>query len=170
MRLFVGIKASSQLQRQIRQWQSEHQALPVRFIKTENLHMTLLPPWYETDPAGIISKLNDLAFSGFPIVFDKIAVNFKNNVIWIESLKPPGELLSLRNELLIRFGKNNDVRPLRIHMTLARFKDLSRFENTDFKSINWREKVDCITLFESKLTPTEARYRSVFVVKLESNI
>lgn len=166
MRLFIGIKASANLKRKIGKWQEERKTFPVRFIKPENLHLTLVPPWYEDDPADSISKLGSLAWKRCTVVFDNIGINFRNHVIWIESSNPPKELSSTYNDLLHLFQKKKEKRPFRVHITIARFKDAKPLKHSKFHGISWKENVTAITLFQSKLTPKEAQYKEIFSQKI----
>lgn len=160
-RIFIGIKASESLQSKISKWQEKNKKLRVRFIKPENLHITLIPPWYEENlelPKTLLPQFN---FKKFNITFDEIYVNLKNKVIWVESSKPPKSIFELSRHLSSVFPKK-DKREFKAHMTIARFKDNLLLENLKFKKINWKEKVSKITLFESILGRKEANYKILF--------
>ena len=135
MRVFIGIKVSKQLQKKVREWRKIHADLPVRWIKDRNLHMTLVPPWYEDDVAKAVRKLHAVPFKKHIITFDRVGINFKHKVIWI--------------------GKPTE------HVTIARFKDAKPLTGIQFEKICWKEKVDMITLFESRLGPKEANYYAI---------
>lgn len=164
MRLFVGIKVSEGLQERVGRWQRGHGRLPVRFIKPENLHLTLVAPWYADDASPAIKKLKRVRFSAFPITFDRIAVNHKNRVLWLASSHPPKEMIALRDALLTRFRRPKEKRALRPHITLARWKRGDQRRETIEQSIRWKEHVRRITLFSSQPGLKEATYRSIISV------
>jgi 2'-5' RNA ligase len=56
-RVFVAIRASRKLQEEVAAWVSSHAKLPVRWISPENLHITLVPPWYEEDTKRIANAI-----------------------------------------------------------------------------------------------------------------
>lgn len=160
-RVFVGIKASKALQTKIFKWQKAHQDLPVRFIKSKNLHLTLIPPWYEEDPKDSIEKLKQIQFKTFKITFDKTFINFKNKVIWIESPNPPKKISQIQKKLALIFPFK-EKRIFKTHLTIARFKDSKQLKDLELEKINWQEEVSKITLFESKLGRKEANYKVLF--------
>lgn len=135
MRVFIGVKASKQLQKKVRGWRKIHAGLPVRWIKEHNLHLTLVPPWYEDDIEKAKKKLHELPFSRHTVTFDRVGINFKNKVIWI--------------------GKPTE------HVTIARFRDAEPLKGIQFGKICWKETADTVTLFESRLGPKEANYYEI---------
>lgn len=162
MRVFVGVKSSKSLQNDVMLWQKKNQDLPLRFIKPENLHITLLPPWYEEDHSNSIKKIESMSFKSLRIVFDKIKVNYKNQLIWIESTKTPAEMFVLEKDLANKFGKGGVESKFKVHITIAKFKNPRSLEGLIFEQIKWEEKMDSITLFESVLGPKEASYKIIF--------
>jgi len=163
MRIFVGIKASEELQQKISKWQKEYKDLPARLIRPENLQLTLIPPWYEDDPKEAIAILKSIKYKSFRITFSRIVINFRSQVIWTEPTKSPEEIFSVANDLRKLF-KVKDTRPYRPHLTIARFKDGRLLQDVRFKEIKWEEEIDNITLFESILTSKEAKYRKIFSI------
>ena len=161
MRLFIGIKTSEKLQKEIMKWQEENTGLPVRFIRPENLHMTLVPPWYEDGPDDAVSKLKSIKYRKIRVVFNKIVINYRSQVIWAEPENPPEEIFSMVDDLRKLF-KSKDTRPYRLHLTVARFKNGKFLQNVRFGEIKCEEQIDNITLFESKLGAKEAIYNKIF--------
>jgi 2'-5' RNA ligase len=135
MRVFIGVKASKKLQKKVGEWRRRHADLPVRWIKDRNLHLTLVPPWYEDDGAKAIEKLNSVQFKKHTITFDRVGINFKHKVIWI--------------------GKPTE------HVTIARFKDAKPLSGIQFEEILWKETADTVTLFESRLRAKGADYYEI---------
>ena len=165
MRLFVGIKSSKNIMDGILKWQEKNKDLGVRFIKFENLHVTLIPPWYAEGPQNSLSKLRKLnsEFKPFEMTFDRIDVNFKNKVIWIESEVVPDEIIKLQKDLsnLFQDVHKENGRKFRPHITIARFKEGELLGDASFKKLNLSQRVSKITLFESKLGPKGANYKEL---------
>ncbi|OGH08297.1 MAG: 2'-5' RNA ligase [Candidatus Levybacteria bacterium RBG_16_35_6] len=161
MRLFIGIKVAEEIACRVLKWQKDYKNLPLRFIKKDNLHLTLIPPYYEETEDNSIQKLNELKKIGnISLVFNKIFVNNMNKVIWIESSDPPKEMFQIQEDLLKLFKKPKEKRPYRVHMTIARFKERLSKKQIE-KVINWKTEVNSIELFESKLRPKGANYRII---------
>jgi len=59
-RVFVAIGISSQLKEKIAYWQKKWNHLSVRWIKPENMHVTLIPPWYTTEVDKVIEDLKSV--------------------------------------------------------------------------------------------------------------
>jgi RNA 2',3'-cyclic 3'-phosphodiesterase len=162
-RVFIGIKASPNFEEKVQKWQETYQELKVRFIKPKNLHLTLVPPWYEEDTELPVALLRQIEFEKFVLTFDKIVVNFKNKVIWVEVSNPPSQIFDLLEKLYGIFPHSSS-QVFKVHITIARFKDGRDLENMDFKKINWKEKVKQVTLFESILGRRQANYKVLFQV------
>jgi 2'-5' RNA ligase len=166
MRVFVGIKADEEIQKQILKWQEKFKNLPVRFIKPQNLHLTLLPPWYENNPDRLVKDLKKFnsEIKPFSITFEKIMTAPPNNprLIWTEGPTVP-ELSKLREALAQYLKKSKGKRHFKPHITLARFKP------QDFNFIGKIEEnleikpstVSTFTLFESTLSRSGAQYRTI---------
>lgn len=167
MRVFIGIKANEELQEKIIKWQEKHRNLPVRFIKQENLHLTLVPPWYERKINHLVKSLKSFKSqsSGFKIYFNKIlyAPHPQPRLIWTEG-DTPQALIKLRNALVKYLGKKKEKRQFRSHLTIARFKPEifnSIKEYAIERQIDWSMNSCEITLFESKLSPSGANYEII---------
>jgi 2'-5' RNA ligase len=141
MRVFIGIKASMCLQKSVRELRNAHNDLPVRWIKDRNLHLTLVPPWYEDDVERAIAKLNTVRYTKHTITFTHVGLNFRHKVIWI--------------------GKPTE------HVTIARFKDPAPLKDIHFEKIHWKENVNKITLFESRLRAKGADYTPIASIRLK---
>ena len=173
-RVFIGIKIDDTLYGEIQDWKENYKHIPVRWVNRSNLHITLVAPWYESSISRLISKLNSLDrsdVSTFDIRFDKVSYgpNPKSpRLIWAsgESVK---ELITLKKSVLRNFGIPSEKREFTAHLTLARFQPI---EYKYFKvkkiedSVNWKMKVNSITLFESKLLRSGVEYselRSIII-------
>jgi 2'-5' RNA ligase len=156
MRLFIGIKISKKFQNKIIRWQKENN-LKARLINPQNLHITLVSPWYEEDASKIIERLKKVKFTGFEMVFDKVIINKRNKIVWIETSNPPIQIFELQKSLSEIFKSKNEKREFKPHITIARFKDTG-----ELKKINFIEKVNNVTLFRSKLGRKEANYFVIY--------
>ncbi|OGH16637.1 MAG: 2'-5' RNA ligase [Candidatus Levybacteria bacterium RIFCSPHIGHO2_02_FULL_40_18] len=167
MRVFIGIKTSEEIQKRILAWQEKHKNLPVRFIKPENLHITLVPPWYETKINDLVKYLSSFKslIRNFEIRFDSISLgpSIAPRLFWAEA-QTPRDLLELRKNINVHLKKKPEKRPFKTHITLARFKHLNFEKLKDEqieRNISWEMTVGKITLFESKLSPLGANYREI---------
>lgn len=166
MRIFIGIKASDKLQKQIQNWQEKHKDLPVRFIKPENLHITLIPPWHTQRIDKTIKQFKKFEWVlRVNLQFREVLFAPKNlpRLIWAEG-KAPKDLIYLRKSLHEHFKFKMEKRSYLSHITLARFKpfDFSLIRKIDLeREINWEMAVQEIILFESKLSLSGANYRII---------
>lgn len=136
-------------------WQKEHHSVPLRFVRPENIHVTLVPPWREEDPARAAAKVREAirGISPFDLSFTKICAGPNRReprLIWTEAVESEAaaELKRRLNAAL----QNDDGRPYRPHVTLGRLKTgynsdvLARFAGEE---ISWPERVSSVTLFET---------------------
>lgn len=173
-RIFIAIGASEELQRKIKTWREKSSLKGPRWLEGKNLHITLIPPWYE-DEAGLerIKKLL-LDFEmpkSFEAHFQKITYGpdlKRPRLIWLEG-EAPRELVELKNNLEKILDKRPEKRPLKLHLTIARFRP-ENFSSFSIKKldekINWREKISSVVLMESKLSSAGADYEIIFEKKL----
>lgn len=190
-RIFVAIPISSELQKTILDWrenyqQSSHQLhhqsphqLPIRWLPGKNLHITLIPPWYENDPPSIIAKFQSIKnkISPLNIRFTKITYGpnpTRPSLIWVSG-KAPQALLDLQKELQKILQENGlkippENRPFLLHLTLARFRE-ENFHNFPIKILNenisWPENISAIVLMRSHLSQSGADYE--ILEKIEFN-
>ena len=167
-RIFVGIIISEKLQEEILSWQKRHCRLPVRWILPPNLHITLMPPWYESDLDPIKDKLKSLTgkFSSFSVEFH--AVTFGPDpkhprLIWAEG-PYNRKLADIKDKLASSLKQPAELRSFQPHLTLARFRPQT-FSSFRVKQLNekisWKEEVKAISLVESHLTPAGATYNQI---------
>lgn len=166
MRLFIGIKASNELKKRVVAIQKKYKFLPVRFIKPENLHITLIAPWQDKTPEEAINKLRNIKFKKMRIVFDKVSIEKRSRVIWVECTNPPKEYMRLFYRISDMFHQRIN-RKLKVHLTIARFKDANSLRGIKLDSIQWEENIDNVTLFQSILDPTGAHYNTIFSIVMK---
>lgn len=157
-RLFVGIKASDNLKRKIEDLRRPFIEIPIRWTPLAKLHITLVPPWNETDIESAKGKLNriEYQFKRFEVNFTKLepGPNQRNpRLIWIKG--PYNKRLSLLSKQLNHiFRAEHKKRKLIPHITIARIRKHTSVEKIMKlnKKIDITEKVCSFSLIESKLT------------------
>ncbi len=181
-RIFVAIDLPARIKSQvggvIKQWHW----LPIRWLKPENWHITLVPPVYFED--GESELLKEVLSQGrlgkkFTVGFSRIVLappGEKSRMIWLEGETPP-ELVKLKRKIatawlaeprLPRFEEES--RPLELHVTLA------RFEPDDLREIEEKTKVlgevkfefgaGEISVMESCLHREGREYKTIGVLSL----
>lgn len=164
-RIFVAIAVSAATQKKAQEWESSYQNLPVRWLAPKNLHVTLIPPWYEDNVERVKSILRSAVGSAKPFTISFDRVEFGPNLrqprlIWTHGSCPP-EILALRMGIARVLDHELEKRPFTTHLTLARFRP-EEFSNFPIKniseSVDWREEVGSFVLMESHLYPDGAEY------------
>lgn len=166
---------SEKLQREIIEWEKQFSDLPVRWLVGKNLHITLVPPWYEENLEKIEKLLKQVKSSGsIDLKFERVTFGpdpRRPRLIWAEGEVPP-KLLALQQklqEILEKepengFDRLTTKRPLTLHLTLARFRpeSFSSFEIQELKErIDWREEASRVALFNSMLSREGANYQII---------
>ena len=177
IRSFLAFELPLQIKEQLGEISEELQQsrLPVRWVKVENIHLTIvfLGSVTEETIVGVKQKAGSIAerFSAFQIRLNRVGVfpNWrKPRVLWIGLDGEIGGLSDLRDELqgaLEEFGFKPENRPFRPHLTLGRFKGtvnraeelkwiLDRFHDISSDNHYLKELV----LFKSDLRPAGPIY------------
>lgn len=175
----MGYLLSERLQREILQWQKKYQELPVRWIPSEFLHITFVPPWYEEDVAGVIEHLQTMPKQRqVSVTFETVMlgpdVNYPR-LMWAKG-EMPDELFTLRALLADRLDRSSfakaseDKQEPLLHTTLARFNQdqyASFAYKQLFEKIEWKETITSFTLLASHLKPTGAIYDPLVNIDLD---
>ncbi len=175
--MFIAIPLSGNFQNFSLNFQKKHPFLPVRWLFGHNLHITLIPPFYE-DKEKLKELLREFKpeVSPFNLNFEKITFgpSHEKRLIWFEGKTPP-EIIKLKNQLE-KYLRNKEIpievntRPFLLHVTLARFRpeDFQKFpvKNLDEHSA-LQEKIDSFVLMESHLAPQGAEYEIIDKFELE---
>jgi 2'-5' RNA ligase len=168
-RVFIAVKASQKLQERIVQWQREHN-LPVRWISAENLHVTLVPPWYEEDIEAVKKSLQRLQkHRRFTVHFSTISFGppKRPRLVWLTGEST--DILKLQEHVESTLGAHHE-RQFRMHITIARFR-AEDFRSFPTKRINdqmdWMEEIVSVVLMESKLSLSGAEYEVLEEIRLE---
>lgn len=166
-RLFIAIKTSTELNKKIKGWQIKHAKLAFRWIKEQNLHITLVPPWHEADEAMVKASLNQIQgkIPKFKISFKKIKLTTNKKFIWLTG-DAPKEILDLKNTLHELLEVPNENRPFKMHVTVGKInpKEISE-KNVDEKFI-FEEKINEIVLMQSHINNEGADYKILHRVQL----
>lgn len=172
-RVFVGIKICEKLQEEILRWEEPwQQKLPVRWLASQNLHITLIPPWYEESLEPIKKTLRTIVGKVHPcqIRFEQISFgpDLKHpRLIWAAG-QTPLEILKLKKLLEEILNQTSGKREFDLHLTLARFQP-KNFASLPIKSLNekvdWQQTVDSVSLFEAHLFPTGAEYETILEIR-----
>lgn len=164
-RVFVAIPISENTQKEILQWEENFQSLPVRWLKGKNLHITLIPPWYEGNVEKVEKALQGTwrNIEPFDVLFQKIIFGpnpREPRLIWAEG-ETPKELLELKADIERALDILPERRPFKTHLTLARFRP-EEFRGFKIKNLNervqWKETIASFVLMESHLEKTGAEY------------
>ncbi|MFA4858496.1 MAG: RNA 2',3'-cyclic phosphodiesterase [Candidatus Margulisiibacteriota bacterium] len=181
-RIFLAIGTSAQLQQKICDWQKNYNkrnpadGAKLRLIAPQNLHLTLIPPWYATkeEISLLIHHLQNLTPTlprPFTVVFNQITFGPKPNeprLIWLSGETPPA-LFDLKNKVEQCLANApapgepaaGEKRPFKLHLTVARFRgeDFRHFKTQPLdKKINWEEEISAFYLMESHLSPKGSDY------------
>ncbi len=166
-RLFIAIKTSAKLGQEIKTWQIKHAELPFRWIKEQNLHVTLIPPWHEEDEARAKTLLNQIQGKTlkFKINFKKIELTGNKKFIWLTG-DAPKEILDLKNNLheLLEIPKEN--RPFKMHVTVGKINSKGVVVKKLDKKFIFEEKVSEIVLMQSQINNEGADYEILHRINL----
>ncbi len=154
-RLFVGIPVSDSLKEWISDWQQAQLPPFARSIAAHNLHITLVPPWYEDSIEAIIAALQAVEFHSFHIHFDTVMpISPKRSLVWLQG-SVPTELLDLRKEITNALSAPTSKRPFKMHITLARSK--KKIDSSQ-QTVKLSMVVNQFALYESHLGAGGAEY------------
>lgn len=181
-RIFLAIdldpKLKSEVAALIRQWQW----LPIRWVKPDNWHITLIPPAYFTDEEiqTLISFLERHRWGkAFEVPFSRVALappGKAARMIWLEGNTPP-EFARLKTRIEEAWRERRDLplikredRPPKLHVTLARFEPGELRELGErmrvLAEVNFGFETAGLVVMESRLLPGGAEYESLATVSL----
>lgn len=172
-RIFIGIPLGEDLKKKIADWRRPHEMLPVRWVPERNLHITLVPPWYEEDIAGVVARLEETVrgYPRFSVQFDcaELGPNKRlPRLIWAAG-NASRKFVELGRKLADAFESGGERQDFLLHVTLARFRpeETEQIKFPQFaKPENWKMTAESVALFESILLPGGAEYRILGEVRL----
>jgi 2'-5' RNA ligase len=164
-RIFVALQVSGALEKSALEWRKQYAALPVRWLGGKSLHVTIIPPWEESDVRNVTETLKTLEGTTglFEMVFTRVTYGPKQReprLIWAEG-EAPDQIFALKHGIERVLMKSPETRPFRLHLMLARFapEEFSKFSVQTIRDrIAWREPVVSFVLMESKLSPAGSEY------------
>ncbi len=163
-RLFVGIPISSDLEQQIVEWEKNVSSLPVRWLRSSDLHITLIPPWEEREELEVVSMMEQIRGAVQPCALRFTAVEFgptprNPRLLWATGTATP-EIYAMK-ELVEEALDKPSHRSLKPHITLGRCTkplqpgyDYSAFH----QDVEWEMTAQKIALYESHITHTGSTY------------
>ncbi len=166
-RLFVAIKTSAELDQEIKTWQIKHAKLPCRWIKGQNLHITLIPPWQEGDEDRVKASLNQIQekITNFRISFKKIESTTNGKIIWLTG-DASKEILDLKNTLHEILGIPKENRPFKMHVTVGKTNTKEILEKKLDEKFIFEEKINEIVLMQSQINNEGADYKFLHRINL----
>jgi 2'-5' RNA ligase len=166
-RIFVGVPVDAQ---NVTTMVREHPLLadlPVRWIRDEDLHITILAPWNTSTVDAAVEKFTHLPQrSAFPLFFHTVETVPRSipRVLWVQS-HPSYSIITLKQDLERLFGVVTENRPFLPHITLARFIDgrQSNYVNPIHEPFSWAVSVDRVALYQSHTSSNGAYYEQLAV-------
>jgi 2'-5' RNA ligase len=173
-RVFIALTISPPLQKEILEWEKKLPPLPVRWLEWKNLHITLVPPWYEheEDLGKLKSLLKEISGAeSFKLNFRKVTFGpdpHRPRLIWAEG-PTPRAIEELQDRLFSILNLSRENRPFKLHLTLARFRP-ETFSSFSVKKLEekvfWEDEIKSVALMESHLTPQGADYKLIIEAPL----
>ena len=160
-KIFIEINVPNQLRRRLAQKIAQWPDLPIKWMKEENLHITVAFVGYvdESVIPGICQKVNEAVenFESFELEFDRIELGPNLNdprMIWLTG-EPNVELGMLNEEIERALGMRGQAhKEFRPHITLGRIRKLKWDELVEkpeiSEKLNVSMTVDSVSVMESK--------------------
>lgn len=155
-RVFVGLKIVPEIAEELAQLARGLERFPTRFVPSEDIHLTLVPPWDESSIPDAIEKLREALKRAAPFTLTFTRLSYwpdrrRPRLLCAECVMTP-EIKTFQSDLLNAFGQTED-RPFEPHVTLARMQRGVRAASG--KSELGRElalvqPIDSVELFQSR--------------------
>lgn len=168
-RVFVGLPACRELAEAAGEFRRAHAGLKVRWARSENLHLTLVPPWQCLDVEVACRALSEAAASqsSFEVLFERVSFGpdpRRPRLIWATGTAPAGMPEFARGLLAATGAPGESREPFLLHLTIARFNshDLKAMGARKLREpASWPGTLDALSLYESHLKPGGAEYREL---------
>jgi 2'-5' RNA ligase len=173
-RVFVALKIVPEIARELAQMARELERFAVRLIAPDDIHLTLVPPWWETSIPATIEKLRSVADKAAPFTLTFVHLNYgpqprRPRLLWAECAAG-NELTALHAALLRLFGQS-DERPFRPHVTVARIRGhgaaIARKRPIN-QTLSFVQRVETVELMQSP-PAGEVGYRVLASLRLGGN-
>lgn len=168
-RVFVALPAGRELVDVAGEFRRGHSGLRVRWVKPENLHLTMVPPWQCLDVDAVCRVLSGEAArqAPFEVSFERVSFGpdpRRPRLIWATGKAPAG-MPEFARSLLAPVGAPGEPRKsFLLHLTIARFNShdfKAMAAHTLRETVLWHGTLDTICLYESILKPGGAQYREL---------
>lgn len=173
-RVFIGMPPGRALIDTAAGFRRDHAALKVRWIRPEELHITMVPPW-RCGELGPVCKALEAAAANqapFEVRFDSVSFGPKARrprLVWAKGTAPV-EMASFSGMLKSMFGDGQEAgRRFLLHLTIARFnrQEALKLAATRLdEPVDWSGMLDELCLYESILKPSGAEYHEICRVPL----
>lgn len=155
VRVFIGLKLAPEIARDLAERVRGFESCGVRLVPSSDMHLTLIPPWNESDVAGAAERLRTSVSEckAFSLRFVRLHYGptlRRPHLLWVECAAGDA-LAELRMTLLGAFGPI-DPRPFRPHVTLARLRaDARRLarKNPIDQALSLAQSITSVELFQS---------------------
>ena len=181
-RIFIAIDLPQELKTRVEEIIKQWHWLPIRWVKPENWHITLIPPIYleERELELLKTLLQDRRFGRrLTLNFNRVVLappGVPARMIWLEGEIPP-ELAGLKKKLERRWAEEARLpslkpehRPLHLHVTLARFRpgELRELESKTrvLGDVELEFEVKEMAIMEAHLKPSGAEYAKLAAIAL----
>jgi 2'-5' RNA ligase len=153
--VFVGVKVAPEIAHELARLARSLERFSVRLVPTNDIHLTLVPPWNEASVPTAVEKLRAVTdrFGAFALIFQRLAYGpqpRRPRLLWAECAATDDVTL-LHAALLLSFDQCDD-RPFRPHVTLARIRGngsaIARRQPIE-QELSITQQVGSIELFQS---------------------
>jgi 2'-5' RNA ligase len=161
--------AGSELVGLAMEFRRAHAGLKVRWVKPENLHLTLVPPWQCLDVNSLCCALSKAVAlqPPFEVLFERVSFGpdrRRPRLIWATGKAPAGMPVFARNLLAATGAPGEPGKSFLLHLTIARFnsRDMEAMGTHKLREpVTWTSRLDALCLYESHLKPGGAEYREL---------
>ena len=171
VRVFVALRTAPDIAAALAEMARVLERFSVRLIAPADIHLTLVPPWNETDIPAAVERLRGVAEQArpFPLTFKHL--NYgpharRPRLLWAECGESE-ELSALHTALLAAFGQSEE-RPFRPHVTVVRIRGngaaVARRQPID-RELALEQPVETVELMQSP-PAGERGYRVLASLKL----
>lgn len=184
-RIFIAIDLPPALKQKVAEAVKSWHWLPIRWLKPEHWHITLIPPaYFEDAEVTFLTALFQKSKLGkaFPLRFSRVTLappGVSARMIWLEG-EAPRELARLKERIEGLWSSHKselplikrETRPLKLHVTLARFQpgELRELQQKIrvLGDVDVSYAVKRIVVMESHLKPSGAEYETLATISLAS--
>lgn len=157
VRVFVGLKIMPEIAQKLAQLARGLERFPTRFVASEDIHLTLVPPWDEGSIPDTIEKLREALKGSAPFMLTFTRPSYwpdrrHPRLLCAECVTTP-EIKSLQSTLLSAVGQKED-RPFEPHVTLARMQRGARGaagRNELDRNLTLAQSINSVELFQSRM-------------------